>query len=233
MNLLTLRNITRRRVQGIESTTWLANSAIYNSLNQGYYQIATKLANINEDFFEEQKAKFNLALNSALYALPADFIKFKQLRLAYTAPTAESDYVIATTYDPTQVSNVSADEINTPASNPIVDITNNYFRIYPKPTSAVTNGAELYYIARPSALTLTGDTPTFPTEYHDLLSVYASYDLSASFNLWDKYKVYKGEWEEGVKNLTRDLSVRNLNGQRRVRHITETGIRKPRTELWS
>ena len=231
MNLKILRTLTRRRVQGIESTTWLANSAVDASLNQAYYQIATKLANVNEDYFEEQKTKFNLALNSALYALPADFIKLKQIRLAYTTPTTEGDYVVATTYDPTQVSNVTRDEINTPISSPIIDITNNFVRIYPKPTSAVTNGGEIYYIARPSALTLTGDTPTFPMEYHDLLSIYAAYDLSASFNLWDKYKVYKSEWEEGVRNLTRDLSIRNLNGQRRIRHLTETG-RKTVTELW-
>jgi len=54
VNLKILRTLTRRRVQGIESTTWLANSAVDASLNQAYYQIATKLANVNEDYFVSQ-----------------------------------------------------------------------------------------------------------------------------------------------------------------------------------
>ena len=231
MNLLNLRRATRNKT-GIQSTAVVANSAIDEQLNEGYKILCSKIANINEDFFEEQKVKFNLGLNSALYSLPTDCLKFKQLRLAYTAPDSEDDYKIATPYDPTAIDDIQAEEIDVATSNPIVDITNNYFRISPKPTSAVTDGGEIYFIARPSALTLTGDTPVFPVDYHDLLSDYASFQICSWHSKWEKWKVYKGEWEVGIEKMLKDLVVRNLNKPERFRNFLETTKKRGVTELW-
>lgn len=201
-------------------------------LNNAYQFICAKIAKINEDFFEEQKVKFDLGLNSSLFSLPTDFLKFKQLRLAYTAPTSESDYKVASPYDPTTVEDINSQEENISTSNPIVDITNNYYRIKPVATSLITNGGELYYIARPSALTLTGDSPVFPADYHDLLSLYASQELCVSSDKFDKYKVYKSEYEKQVDEMLKELTPRHLDNPERIRNILETGRGKTITELW-
>ncbi len=231
MNLKNLRLKVRNK-SGFQATAILANSAIDLELNNAYNIVCSKIANINEDFFEEQKTKFNLLLNSALYSLPTDFLKFKQLRLAYTTPTEEGDYTIANSYDPTSIENVSIEEEDVSTSNPIVDITNNYFRIKPTPETAITNGGELYYIARPSALILTGDTPVFPVDYHDLLATYAAKEVCSWFSKWDKWKVFKAEWEEEVDEMLKELNVRNINKPERFRNFLETTNKKSTTELY-
>ncbi len=231
MNLKNLRLKVRNKT-GFQTTAILANSAIDLELNNAYNIVCSKIANINEDFFEEQKAKFNLLLNSALYSLPTDFLKFKQLRLAYTAPTEEGDYVIANAYDPTSIESVSIEEEDISTSNPIVDITNNYFRIKPTPKTAITNGGELYYIARPSALILTGDVPVFPADYHDLLATYATKEVCSWFSKWDKWKIFKAEWAEEADKMLKELNVRNLNKPERFRNFLETTNKKSTTELY-
>lgn len=221
MNLLNLRRRVRRRT-GINSTTVLANSAILQDLNEAYFALASVLVGFNEDLFEEQKAKFNLGLNSGLYALPSDFLKFKQLRLSYSTVSTESDYKIASEYDVSAVDRISQEESEPTATNPIVDITNNYMRIRPKPTAAVTNGGELYYIALPSALAATGDTPVIPTQYHDLMAVYASMMPCAEHGLFDKYSIYSTEWYNALKLLESQVPERNINRQQRFRNASET-----------
>ena len=170
MNIINIRAAVRFK-SNITNSAVLTNAEILSEANYAYYDVCSEIADANEDFFEEQKVKFNLAANSSLYSLPTDCIKVKQVRLAYTTPISESDYKIAYSYDPAEVNVVSSDEESVPVSTPIVDITNNYMRVKPTPESDVTSGGELYYIARPSALTNTGDTPLIPTEYHDLIAV--------------------------------------------------------------
>ena len=161
LNLLNLRNLVRFKTN-YQNTTALANSTIVQQINIGYMKVIRAAVEADQDFFEEQKTKFNIVALSSLYSLPSDCIKVKQVRLAYTSPSSESDYRIAISYDPSEAVNISNDETSVPVSNPQVDITNNYLRIYPKPTTGVANGGEIYYIARPSALTLTGDVPILP-----------------------------------------------------------------------
>ena len=231
MNTISLRTQVRFKT-GIDSTVKVTNAEILTLLNIGYNLMCERIASINEDFFEEQKVKFNLALNSALYSLPTDFLKFKQLRLAYTTPSNEEDYKVATPYDPAAVSDVQAEEESISTSNPIVDITNNYMRIKPTPTSAVTNGGEIYYIARPSALVNTGDTPLIPQEHHDLLAIFAAKEICMKFMYWDRYKVLTSEYENKIEKMVKELAERNINNPLRFRNVLETQKKVTVTELW-
>lgn len=231
MNLLNLRRRTRRRT-GLLTTQAIANSAIDQDLNEGYYLLASLLARYNEDYFEEQKVKFNLGLNSGLYSQPLDLLKWKQLRLSYSTVVNEGSYVIAEEYDPATIDRTSFEESEVTTTNPIVDITNNYFRIRPRPTTAITNGGELYYIARPSALTLTSDSPVFDIQFQDAISVYAAMmECSADASLYDKYTVYKGEWADVIAKLQALAPDRNINRQQRFRSIKEVGRIPYRREL--
>lgn len=232
MNVLTLRSQSRLK-SGIGSTDY-SDANLLTQHNEAYYTLASFIVQINEDFFEEQKTKFNLIANSALYSQPTDCMKIKQVRLAYTTPSTEKDYRVARSYDPSQVRNVSFDEETVPTSNPIVDVTNNYFRVKPTPTAAVTNGGEIYYIARPSALVNTGDTPIVPTEYHDLIAVYGAREMCARFSKFDKYQFFDKIWQEGLQRVERDLAGRNINEVNRMRNPLEDGIPSgPTRELYT
>jgi hypothetical protein len=159
-------------------------------------------------------------------------MKVKQIRLAYTAPTDENDYKIADFYDPAECDDIAGDETDVSSAAPRVDITNNYFRIFPSPTSTIANGGEIYYIARPSALTNSGDTPVLPTEFHDLLATYAAKEMCVKFGFYDQWKVYKTEWLEGIKAVQEQLAAREINKPSRFRNILETTKKHITTELW-
>lgn len=231
MNVLTLRSRARSK-STISNTDTLSNADLLTLLNEGYYQLFAELAKINEDFFEEQKSKFNLGLNSSLFSLPTDCLKIKQIRLAYSAPSSEADYKIATPYDPSAVDiDLTFEESYASTSNPIVDITNNYYRIKPAATAAVTNGGEIYYIARPSALTNTGDSPVLPVEIHEGVATFAARQACLDRGLWERWKALDIEWQRIIQDLAHKFAPRDLNKPERFRNVLETGMKSVQ-ELW-
>ena len=231
LTLANLRTQTRFKTD-ITNATTLTNAQIDLQLNEGYSKLVRAIVESDGDYFEEQKAKFNLIANSSLYSLPSDCIKVKQVRLAFTSPTSESDYKIAQFYDPSETRLVSVDEASVPVSNPQVDITNNYCRIYPRPIVASTSGGEYYYIARPSALTATGDVMVIPADYHDLAATWASYKVMEKFENFSKADRLKIEFDNGLKNMQVELSGREMNKERRFKSFREVG-RTNRKELSS
>lgn len=231
MNLKQQRDKVRFNLNN-PATSLIANSAIVLELNNAQDILAIRLSKLNEDFFEEQKSKFNLVANSGLYSNPSDCIKIKQIRLAYSTPTSEADYKIAKFYDPSAINDISSEETTSAITNPIVDITNNYFRVQPKPTTAVTNGGEIYYIARPSAMSLTGTTSVIPVELHQLMIDYASMQGASSLGMFDKYKLYKQEWEEGLQRMATDMAVRLTNENQRFRNPLEIRENNNTRELY-
>ena len=230
MNLLGIRNLTRDK-SGISATNEVSNAKISGFINIAQDKLATIIVNINEDFFEEQKSLFNLALNSALYSTPTDMLKFKQLRLAYTDPSSQKDYKIASGYDPTEIDDVSSQEESISTTNPIVDITNNYMRIKPTPTVAVTDGGQIYYISRPSAMATTGAVSVIPVEYHDIMATYAAKEITKAKRMWDIYRVLKGEYKEEVKLMSNQLGARELDRPLRFKNPLEGRARSNVTEL--
>ncbi len=231
MNLKTLRTQARLK-SSVSNSADYSTTNLNQQLNIAYDILSSVIANINEDFFEEQKVKFNLALNSGMYSLPTDCLKFKQLRLAYATPSTEDDYSVARAYDPSSIDNVSVDETSAAATNPIVDITNNYFRIQPTPTSAITNGGEIYYIARPSALVNSGDTPIIPSEWHDLLAIYGGKEIAFSAGINERWQIMEAQWQKGIEKIKNSLAARNINDNARWRNILETTQNKVTRELY-
>lgn len=182
------------------------------------------LANLEEDYFEEQRATFSLVANSGLYSLPTDCIAVKQIRLAFSGtPSTDSEYRVATAYDPADTHDVSIDEENIATTNPIVDLTGNYFRIKPKPTSAVTNGGQIFYIAMPSALAATADIPVIPIAYQDLIAEYGAAQMASKHEKWKKYENSIGIWNAAVAELEETLADRDRNKPTRFKSVLETG----------
>lgn len=231
--VLTLRN-RARRLAGINSTDY-SNTNVLEDLNQAYSEMAVLLANLDEDYFEEENVKFDLIANTGLYSLPTDCIAVKQLRLAFSGtPLSPSAYTVASSYDQSEVNDIASDETSASTANPIVDITNNYVRIQPKPTVAVANGGRLSYIAAPSALAATADVPVIPIAYQAKLAVYAAMQMAFKFEKWGKHTRLANEWNTTMAELQDRLADRDRNrplrfkapqealGNRRVRELGPT-----------
>lgn len=232
MNLTTLRAQTRFK-SGITNTTTLSNSDIDTLLNIGYHLVEQELLSINQDYFEEQKTTFDLENGQDLYSLPTDFLAFKQLRLAYEDNPDEEDYRIAYNHDASSTLNVEIQEEDISSSTPTYDITGDYYRIKPTPDDTFTKGGELYYFARNTDLSATGDTPNIPSDFHDLISVYAAKEATQRYEMWNKYKTIKNDWVEGIENIKEKLAVRKTNDVGRIRNVLEDGSgRRTTTELW-
>lgn len=220
-NVITLRALSRKK-SGVNSTDY-SDATVLADFNQAYYTLAGILALLGEDYFEEGRDKFDLVANSALYSLPSDFIALKQLRLAYSTPSSDGDYRVSTGRDVTDVHFVPTEEANIPITNPIHDITNSYIRIFPKPTTAVTGGGMLFYIAMPSALVNTGDVPVLPIQYHELLAVYSAKEQTFKYEKWSKHERLEREWNTKIAELQQTLADRDQNKPVRFKAPQELG----------
>jgi hypothetical protein len=220
LTAIQLRNQARFKAN-FQDTTALTNAEVLIQLNEGYSKLIAAIVDVDQDYYEEQRASFDLVANCSLVSLPTDCIKVKQVRLAYSTPSNQDDYKIADFYDPSDTIDISIDETNVPVSNPIVDITNNYCRVYPKPTVAVTAGGQYFYIARPSALVNTGDTLVMPNEYQDLVAVYAASKIAERFNDYSRSDRLKAEFGEGLAKMKSELSGREMNRQFRFKNVSE------------
>ena len=232
MNLLTLRSQVRFK-SNITDTERLSNTEIDRHINDAQLKLVMRIVRINEDFFEEQKTTFNLRANSGLYQLPTDLIKFKQLRLSFTTPSEDSDYSIASGYSPSDIQYAAEEESGVGASNPIVDITNNYMRIRPKPTAAVVKGGQIYYIARPSAMVNTGDASVIPEDYHDLMAIYAAGKACEKYEIWDRADRFEAQFFRGAEAMAKELASRELDYPLRFKDPKEVGKKFPTRELYN
>jgi hypothetical protein len=233
MSLATL-NLAALRAQARDkadvSVTDFSNTKLDRELNIGYANLAVLLANLGEDYFEEQRARFDLVANSGLYSQPEDCIAFKRFRFAFSGtPVAVSAYTLATVYNPLQMRTVIEEE-SVPITNPIVDITGTYFRLKPKPTVAVTNGGLLDYIAMPSALVNTGDIPVIPVAYHDKIATYAARAMAFKYEKWSKHAKLDNEWRSTEAELQARIAERAMNAETRFLSPLEAGpaYRRPR-----
>lgn len=230
LTLLKLRALARSKA-GVGSGDY-STANLDDQLNIGYVALATLLANLDENYFEEQNVKFSLVANSGLYSLPTDFMAWKQLRLAFSGtPLSPSAYTIATPYDITDIHDIQAEEESIPASNPKYNITGNYFRVKPKPQTAVSNGGRLAYIALPSALANTGDIPVIPVRYHDKIAVYAAREMAAVREKWTLWKQLDAEWGGLMRELEDKIAERDRNRPLRFKAPQEAMLSNRPREL--
>lgn len=218
MNLLTIRS--QARLKSSVNVNNFSNANLDEQINQAYYILSWYLGALGEDYFEEQNVKFDLVGGSALISQPLDTMFVKGVRVAYSpsaTPPVANDYKPAESYDSSSVHDVGVDEENIPTSNPIYDITNNYIRLKPTPTSDVTDGGKLWYIARPSALTLTADAPVLPLYLHDKLSDYGAKIMAFKYNKFKKHDRLDKSWQDTIDELDNLLADRDLGANIRFR----------------
>lgn len=216
LNVLALRKLARR-LAGVSSSDY-SDADLLSDFNDAYAELSVLLANLGEDYFEEQNVKFDLVARSSLYSLPADCIAIKRVALAYSGtPIARSAYTLTTPYDPSDVHDISFQEENVPVSNPIRDITGTYIRYKPTPTVNVTNGGLMDYIAMPSALAATSDIPNIPIAYQKKIAVYGAEKMTFKFEKWNKNTRLKQDWNTTMAELQDRLADRDMNAPVRFR----------------
>lgn len=227
LNVLALRKLARR-LSGVNAADY-PDSDILLDFNDGYAELSVLLANLGEDYFEEQNTTFDLVANSSLYSQPQDCIAIKGVRLALSAvPTSASDYRVAVSNDSSNTHDISAQEESVPISNPIYDITGNYIRIKPTPKVNVAAGGKLDYIAMPSALVNTGDVPVFPIAYQKKLATFSAERMTFKFEKWQKNSRLKTDWGTTMAELQDRLADRDLDAPLRFKSPLEGGTSRVR-----
>jgi len=209
-----------------------SDSSLLVQINLAYNELASIIAAGADTYLDAQRVYISLAINSAFYTLPSDFMKLRQARVAYTTPTAPGDYAVASGYDLTEVSDVTVDEENISISNPIVDIVGSKIKIKPTPTAVSTNGLQLNYIARPSALVNSADTPVIPAEWHDLLAIYAAREVCLRFGKTEKWNMLQSAWLMGIDRMKKELAERDINKPIRFKTPYESGSGRGISELY-
>lgn len=224
---------TQARLKAAVPSADYSTSNLTLQINNAYYELASILAAQNESYFATERKYISLAQNSAYYDLPSDFMKLKQARVAYSTPTGPTSYKVASGYDITEVVDVQADEENVSTTSPIVDIVGAQIKVKPTPTSAVTNGLQINYIARPSALALSASSPLLPTEWQDLLATYGAKEMCLRFNKWEKWQALESVWQKGIERMKVELAERDTNEPLRFKSPYDAGTGRSVTELYS
>lgn len=216
LNVLALRKLSRR-LSGVSSNDY-PDADVLQDLNDGYAELAVLLANLGEDYFEEQNTTFDIVARSSLYSQPTDCLAIKGVQLALSGtPSSPSDYAVATSADSSDVHDVAIDQESVPISNPIYDITGNFIRIKPTPTVDVPAGGKLDYIAMPSALVNTGDVPVFPIAYQKKLATFSAERQTFKFEKWQKNTRLKTDWNTTMIELQDRLAQRDLDAPLRFK----------------
>lgn len=208
-----------RRKSGVSSSNF-SDSELDIELNVGYHRLCALLAHIEPKHFYEERSKFNLIQNSGLYSNPDDCISLLQVRLAYSTPSTDGDYKVAVSYDVNEVHD-PIDEENVPTANPIVEFMQTRYRIKPKPSSDVTDGGMLFYIAMPSALSTSAAIPIIPIAYHEQIAVYGAKAMAFKYEKKWKYAGLKEEWEKTIGELTQTAAELDQNRPLRFKSLSE------------
>jgi hypothetical protein len=168
----------------ITSSTYSAND-INRIVNKYYKILQSDIRAVNEDFFGEIFT-YDLSLNTGgtypnEYNFPTNpaYEKVKQM---FIAPNPANTAAPVWPDEFTQVVLAKGDAITDPTytfSNPTALIYDSSFFLYPKITTAVTDGLKLFAIVAQTDLANDTDKPNIFTDYHDVITWGSLIDIAA------------------------------------------------------
>jgi len=150
----------------------------------------------------ETSTTFNLTANLETSTIPSDFLMAKSFILT------SSPQVVLTSKDMTQL---ITDQPSTVAGQPTAFSsygTSFYFRKIPDSAYA----AKLFYYYQPTALSTTNTSNILLTKYPDLLLYGALIELTAHVEEDDRIQLWKGAFDEGIKDITDDNTLNRWSG---------------------
>lgn len=175
---------------GLDTTIYLPADRLI-AINNAYHKLHSIILESQDEWDFDDKnltdlaiATTNLVASTNVYALPDTIYKMNKVEINYGA-----GFIKAQPLDLNET-NLSETEVSAYATveSPRYRLFGSTIKFYPTPTSAVTNGIQIYYDREidefTSAEVTTGTKePGFDKLFHDYLAISASIDGGIKFNL--------------------------------------------------
>lgn len=145
----------------------VTDAQLFRLLNDDIIDKAEFVSSMKQDFLLKPATAINLVASQSDYTLATDILKIKKVVVSYDGTNSYIAYPRDLNLD---LDLNSQDESTNEPFYTFIDQTDSTevkIRLYPTPTSNVTGGLNYWYVARPTALTLTTETPVTPPELHD------------------------------------------------------------------
>lgn len=180
MTLSDIRDSARSKADE-QATGFISNTELDRFINQGYRYVFGYLVQRYQDFAIVPGTVGNGGLitvvaNDNEYSLPSDLYKLVMAERRESSDTNENSWRKIPRL------NIGNNQIND--YFPVREGGDHGFgyfiagnNIYLRPVPTAGFSLRLWYIQRPTALALTSDTPTIPTEYHELIAEYAKMQM--------------------------------------------------------
>lgn len=169
-----------KRTFGDESGVQITDGDIVRWINDAQRDIV----NQNEGILEAITTA-NTVVDGMDYALPADLLVLRSV--SYKSSTDRSYFpLVGMTLQQFDMYIDGWDGTQFNSSKPTTYcVYNKTLKVFPKPNEVVTGGIKIYYQRQPTEVSIDGDIPELPLQYHNAIVTYC---LSQSFALdedWD------------------------------------------------
>lgn len=189
----------------IGTTSTVTATQVKRDLNTAKDRVFNRLLASGQNY-RVRLAKADLVADQELYGLPDDFRKLVRVEIGYESSSLryKADRIdINFEDDPIYASYSTAD--------PKYSMLGEMIRLYPSPTSAVTDGLWMYYIENPADMTADADLSTLPFEFDYLLPLYAAAKGKYKLGLRSEGDGLMMQFEAGLSEMENDLIERNID----------------------
>lgn len=218
MTLAEIRTLARRKADE-EASGYISNLEANDYVNQGMRYVYTKIAQRFENYFVQPGTALNGGLFTTVvgtsgYSLPTDLMKVVRVEHRRTNSTSNDDWKRLATV------NIANDRLDdyfplregyTPGFGYFIAGNTIYLKPEPKQEFQI----RVWYVPRPTTLTVDADEPAVPSEYHDLVAEFAAIQMLA--------KSGEGIWKERsdafqleLQNMLETVEIRDQMSEQMV-----------------
>jgi hypothetical protein len=207
MTLAELRTSARRKADE-EASGFISEDEANDYINQGMRYVYTKIAQRFENHFVQPGTALNGGLFSTTsgtsgYSLPTDLMKIVRVEHRTTGSTSDNDWRRLAT---TNIANDRMDDYYPLREGYMPGF--GYFiagnSIYLKPVPQQSFQIRIWYVPKPTALSLDASEPAVPSEYHELIAEYAAIQMLAKSGegIWrERSDAFKLELENMLETI--------------------------------
>ncbi len=188
------------------------NTNLLAILNDYYLRQATIFINTNQDKFGVKAyTDLDVTANQETYSLPSDCVKIKRMEITYDGTNWKKVHF----QDVGENQQFALDQTNIAnrfsTASPYAEIFGDNLYLRPIPTSSVTSGLMMWYIARPSLLSTISSVITTPLDYQG----YLVYGVAAEIATRQGNDAFAAsmfqKWEDGRAKIEATYAPRDLD----------------------